>query len=58
MYVIKVYKIKNVVQKQIKTWDIEYVCDLPYLFPEKPTNICNQMNEMFKGSFEHIISIK
>jgi hypothetical protein len=58
-YVIKVYRIKNVSGKgYTKTWDLEYVDTLPYIFRVKSVNICNQMNIMFEGAYDHIISIK
>ena len=56
-YLIKVYKKTNIVKKEIETYDLTYVCDLPYRFSEKPTNICNQLNDMFENSFEHIIDV-
>ena len=58
-YIIKVYRIKNIVKKgNLRTWDLEYVSDLPYIFNQMPINICNQMNEMFRDSFEHKITMK
>jgi hypothetical protein len=58
MYIIKVYRIKNLVKDVNKTWTLEYVSTLPYRFKVKPINICNQLNEMFEESFEHVIDVE
>lgn len=57
-YIIKVYKIKNMTCQEHSTiLDLEYLSDLPYVWSEKPINICNQLNEMFEN-FEHMICVK
>ena len=56
-YAIKLFKIKNVVYGTVKTWDLEFIEVLPYRFDEKPVNICNQLNAMFKDSFDHIVVV-
>ncbi len=60
MYIIKVYKIKNIAKKEngIKTWDLEFVQNLPYKFIEAPVKIVSQLNDMFHWSFEHIIGVE
>ena len=59
MYVIKVYKIKNMKGlSPLRTWDLEYVTTLPYAFNDKPENICNQLNIMFKDAFQHVIDVQ
>lgn len=56
-YVIKVYRMKNIKHKPIKTWDLEYVSTLPYRFNAKPVNIANQLDDMFMDTYQHIIDI-
>lgn len=59
MFIIKVYRIKNLVSTGFnRTWNLEYVDTLPYRFKVKPINICNQLNEMFSESFEHVIDVE
>ncbi len=59
MYIIKVFKVKNLKgEYPLRTWDLEYIAKLPYVFNEKPENICNQLNIMFKDAFEHVIDIQ
>lgn len=59
MYIIKAYRIKNLKgEYPFRTWDLEYISDLPYLFEHKPVNICKQLNEMFEGSIEHVIAVR
>jgi len=59
MYLIKAYRIKNLVGKGVnRTWDLEYMDTLPYRFLVKPINICNQLNEMFLESVEHVIDVE
>ncbi len=59
MYIIKVFKVKNLKgEYPLRTWDLEYITKLPYVFNEKPENICNQLNIMFKDAFEHMIDVQ
>ncbi len=59
MYVIKVYKVKNIKGlSPLKTWDLEYIATLPYIFSHKSENICNQLNAMFKDDCQHVISVQ
>ena len=59
MYIIKVFKVKSLKgEYPLRTWDLEYVTNLPYLFPNKPINICEQLNIMFKDDFEHVIDVQ
>lgn len=57
VYIIKVYRMKNIKYKPTRTWDLEYLATLPYRFNEKPVNITNQLDDMFRDTFQHIIDI-
>lgn len=48
---------KNIKYKPTRTWDLEYLATLPYRFNEKPVNITNQLDDMFRDTFQHIIDI-
>lgn len=39
----------------LRTWHLQYVSELPYVFNDKPENVCNQLNEIFKDNFHHVI---
>ena len=59
MFVIKVYMIKDLDKKSLfRNRTLQYVTTLPYLFPEKPVNVCEQLNIMFKDAFEHVIDVQ
>lgn len=56
MFIIKVYKIINMKGVYpLRTWHLQYVSELPYVFNDKPENVCNQLNEIFKDNFHHVI---
>jgi len=57
VYKIKTYRVKNLIQKENKTWDLEYVGDLPYIFNDKPIELRDLLNEIFKDIFEHVIDV-